>query len=133
MRIRRVLIVEDDRACRRVLWSHFSRMGWRVLEAQTVDEAVSSLSPPPDCVILDLCLPDGKGETVLRKIREDKTSTCVVAVTTGSCDPARLVQVSLLGPDLMIPKPINPDVLYRLCETGMGARLGPSLPGTEGG
>jgi DNA-binding response OmpR family regulator len=121
MTMKRVLIVEDDSASRRVLRSIFVQHGWVVIEAGSVAQALASLDPPADCLILDLMLPDGPGEAVLRKIREDSLPGRVVLVTTGVSDPARRMEVAKLDPDFLLQKPIDADILFRLCQGRVGS------------
>src|SRR4051794_6968689 len=118
--MQRVLIVEDDPASRRVLRSIFIQHGWAVTEAGAVAQGLASLVPPTDCLILDLMLPDGRGETILRKLREDAIPTCVVLVTTGVSDPIRRMEVAKHNPDFLLQKPIDPDILFRLCQGRVG-------------
>src|SRR5262249_1536079 len=101
---KRVLIVEDDSASRRVLRNFFMRHGWVVAEAPTVAEGLASLDPLPDSLILDLRLPDGHGEVLLRKLREAGRPTPVVLVTTGVSDPLWRMEVAKLTPDLFLQK-----------------------------
>src|SRR4051794_21222905 len=55
-----VLVVEDDPATARVLCQVLkSRGAGLVVHAGTVADALNSLDPAPDWVILDLDLPDG--------------------------------------------------------------------------
>jgi CheY-like chemotaxis protein len=70
----RVLIVEDDAASCDALLRIMDHRGWVVTVAQTVAEAMVSLDPPPHCILLDLMLPDGGGEDVLRKVRDQKAA-----------------------------------------------------------
>ena len=65
----RVLIVEDDQATSSAMRAVFARRGWEVDEVMTVAEGIASLESQPDWVILDLLLPDGCGEAVLRQAR----------------------------------------------------------------
>src|SRR3954470_3877452 len=120
----RVLIVEDPKGTRSALRSLFSRKGWHVTQAATVAEGLDLLNPPPDCLVLDLMLPDGGGEAVLRKVRKDDLPTRVVAVTTGVSDPGRLAGVKELNPDVLLSKPIDPSVLVRVCEAEMEGKTG---------
>lgn len=64
------------------------------------------MDPAPDCIILDLMLPDGDGAVILRKVREDKFPTCVV-VTTGCTDRERLDEVEQLRPERLLRKPVD--------------------------
>ena len=52
----------------------------------------------------------------MRKVREDDLPTRVVAVTTGLSDLDRLAEVKELNPDVLLSKPIDPSVLFRVCE-----------------
>jgi DNA-binding response OmpR family regulator len=116
----RVLIVEDHPSTREALVRIFAAKGWDVCTAATLEEGLECLDPPPDCVVLDLNLPDGAGETILHRIREDGLPTRVVAVTTGVSDPARWDKVAQHRPNVLILKPIDPEVLCRLCEAEVG-------------
>jgi ActR/RegA family two-component response regulator len=63
---KRILIVDKDTPYRQRLGQRFSDRGWSVALAATVDEARARLDPPPRCILLELALGDGPGETVLR-------------------------------------------------------------------
>ena len=79
-----LMIVEDDPASRSSLGSIFSRRGWIICAAGTLSGAMSLLDHGlvPDCLLLDLVLPDGNGEEVLKKVRDGGLKTRV-AVCTG--------------------------------------------------
>ena len=83
-----LMIVEDDPSSRTSLGSIFSRRGWVICSAGTLSGAMSLLDHGlvPDCLLLDLVLPDGNGEEVLRKVRDGGLKTRV-AVCTGAQDP----------------------------------------------
>src|SRR4051812_3291594 len=65
-----VLLVDDHLATRDVLRRILALSGWEVLEAATVAEGLAQLDPPPDCIVLDLELPDGPVEQPVRKVIE---------------------------------------------------------------
>src|SRR4051812_2754718 len=109
---RKLLIVEDDAAMREVWEEVFARRGWEVIAASSIAEGLSSLDPPPDFLILDLRLPDGGGEAILRRVREAGLKTRV-AITTGTDDAAVLSEVRSLRPDAMLTKPINVADVWR--------------------
>ena len=111
----RILIVDDDKASRDTLRRLFAHKGWVVTVASCVTEAMAKLDPPPLCVLLDLMLPDGDGEDVLRKVRDEGLPTRVV-VHTGTEDPVRLALVKGLDADAMFQKPIDFDEVCRACE-----------------
>lgn len=108
----RILLVEDDLASHQMLRKILVRMGCEVASARTVAVGLALLDTDPNGVILDLMLPDGEGETILRKIRSDRRPIRV-AVTTGEGDLDRLRRVGALGPEALIRKPIDLDELIR--------------------
>ena len=71
---RLILIVEDNAVTRRALQALFKSRGWAVSVAETVAEGLAQLDPPPDVIVLDLMLPDGDGEEVLREVRSRRGS-----------------------------------------------------------
>jgi DNA-binding response OmpR family regulator len=111
----RVLVVEDDPFTGKALRRLFTRKGWDVTVAMSIADAMKSLTPPPHFILLDLMLPDGDGEDVLRKVRDEGIPSRV-GVCSGTNDSARLAMVKNLGPDAMFQKPINFDVLCRFIE-----------------
>lgn len=116
----RLLVVDDDSYTRTGLWTLFTGEGWQVATAATVAEALALLDPAPACVILDLRLPDGGGETVLREIRARSLRTRV-AICSGIDDPARLATVRGLNPELILWKPIELAPVFQLCASARAA------------
>jgi len=111
----RMLLVEDHPATRTLLRRMLTLCGWEGAEAATLEEGLTQLDSPPDCLLLDLELPDGPGEAILRKVRQDKLPTRVV-VNTGMDDAARLNEVSYMRPDAVLQKPLDSEGLRRICE-----------------
>jgi DNA-binding response OmpR family regulator len=110
-----LVIVEDHEATRRAMSRLLASEGWQVRSAGTVAEGLDLLTPEPDCLILDLMLPDGDGESILRRVREAGLQTRV-AVTTGEGDEARLEAVRRLRPDALLRKPVDFGEVCRTCE-----------------
>ncbi|QDV35498.1 response regulator [Tautonia plasticadhaerens] len=106
----RLLIVEDDFTLSEVWRTVFSARGWEVSVASSVAEGLARLDPAPDYLILDLQLPDGAGEAVLRRVRDSGLKTRV-AVTTGSDDASRL---AALEPEALFRKPVDVVDVWRL-------------------
>ncbi len=111
-----VLLVEDHDTTRHILARLLSLKGWNVQTASTVGEGLALLDSEPDCVILDLMLPDGEGETVLRHVRDAGLRTRVV-VTTATGDEGRLERVRQLEPVAILRKPIDVEEVCRVCES----------------
>ena len=115
---RRVLmIVEDDPSSRSSLRSIFSRRGWAICQAATYSEAMAFLDHglEPDCLLLDLVLPDGDGEEILRKVRTEGLKTRV-AICTGNHDSAKLSRVRSMNPNGLLLKPIDLAALEKVCD-----------------
>lgn len=106
MSARRLLIVEDDSVSRRAMETLFRRRGWEVSSAKSVEEALGLLDPPPDCVVLDLMLPDGNGEAILQHVRDARIASRVIIIT-GCQDRVRLDALAKLKPEGMLRKPLD--------------------------
>ncbi len=65
----RILIVEDDPWSRRIVCDLLEMRGHEVLTASGVAEARTLLARSPDVVLLDIHIPGGGGEVLLREIR----------------------------------------------------------------
>ena len=119
MDTRRLLIVEDHEPTRSVLRALFVRKGWEVVAVGTVADGIANLDPPPAFIILDLDLPDGRGEAVLRRVREERLPTRV-AICTATADYDRWISVARLHPEVQLQKPIRLDELCQAaCEAVM--------------
>ena len=109
-----VLIVEDDAWTRHALSRIFRHQGWKVKTASTVAEGLDLVGLKPECVILDLSLPDGSGAAILRKIRDEGLSSRVVLCTVLS-DAEKLGSIESLKPDAIVTKPVEVDDLIDAC------------------
>jgi two-component system KDP operon response regulator KdpE len=79
-----VLVVEDEPQMRRFLRPALEGQGYRVVEATTAQEAIVLASTHnPDCVLLDLGLPDGDGIDVTRRLREWSQAPILVVSARG--------------------------------------------------
>lgn len=102
----RILIVDDEKAIRRILKASLSSYGYNVYETATGIEATEkSLSLHPDLIILDLGLPDIDGIEVLRKIR--KRSKVPIIILSVREDPMEKVSALDAGADDYLTKPFN--------------------------
>jgi DNA-binding response OmpR family regulator len=112
-----LMIVEDDPSSRNSLRSIFSRRGWAICSTSTFSEAMAFLDHGlvPDCLVLDLVLPDGDGAEILRKVRSNGLKTRV-AVCTGTHDPVRLNSIRSMNPQGLLVKPIDLAELEKVCE-----------------
>lgn len=114
---RNVLLIEDDPTSQRAMEAILKRRGWHVISASTLAEGMAKLSEHPDSVIVDLMLPDGDGEKLVRKIR-DTHMPVRVTVVTGVTEPDRLERIKQLHPESLLTKPVNVAELLRELGTG---------------
>jgi DNA-binding response OmpR family regulator len=115
MRRRCVLIVDGTPETRASLAVAFTRKQWSILSASSLAQGLAMLASGPDRVILDLVLPDGQGEDLLRNVREGHNRAPVIAVLTVEADANRLGEVAKRHPDVQLLKPMDPDIVARLC------------------
>ncbi len=109
---RSVLVVEDDAASRRALVSLLRLNGIQALFASNLSEAIKLLDTHPECVLLDLMLPDGTGGAILEFIRS-RQLPIRVAFTTGAADWRQFVSGVEFRPDAIFIKPLNFDSISR--------------------
>ena len=102
----RTLIVEDDADSCEALTRALRRHGYAADFARTLDEAMTKLDQGPQCLVLDLRLPDGNGLQVLRRIH-DEALPVRVAVVTGAADGDLLAEAVMLRPDAFFTKPAD--------------------------
>ena len=79
---KRVLIIDDEKAIRWSLGEALTNAAYEVEEAQNGGAGIKKFEEdPPDCVILDLKLPDIDGLKVLKKIKEIEPDVAVIMMT----------------------------------------------------
>jgi two-component system, OmpR family, KDP operon response regulator KdpE len=106
----RVLVVEDERAIRRVVETNLQRHGFLVQTARTGQEALQAYARArPDVVLLDLALPDLDGLDIVRAIRA-RASTPIVVVSARGAEADKVAALDL-GADDYLTKPFGVDEL----------------------
>lgn len=123
----RVLIVEDDLAALFALKRLFQEHGWSIGASRTVTEAVAMLDSPPDWIVLDLALPDGNGDEILRHVRESGIPSRI-AVLSGWPAVENLPQLEKLRPDVVLAKPIRFESLLRALEIPSAGLYSEAVP-----
>jgi len=90
-----------------------TRWSYEVGSCSTTAEAIELIARTlPNCLILDLMLPDVNGIEVLRAIRR-RELPIRVAVVTAHQDPQLMRDVRELRPDVVLRKPIELSELRR--------------------
>jgi two-component system KDP operon response regulator KdpE len=102
----RILVVDDERAIRRLLHTSLTAEGYEAVEAETGAQALAMAArEKPDAMLLDLGLPDQDGLDVLRQLRE--WSKVPVVVVTVRADEAEKVAALDAGADDYVTKPFG--------------------------
>src|SRR5256885_12348118 len=102
----RVLVVDDEPQIVRGLGVVLGNAVFEVDSAGTKEEALDALSHrPPDAVLLDLVLPDGRGVDVCRQVREWSHVPIVVVSAVG--DEREKVRALDAGADDYVTKPFG--------------------------
>ncbi|HEX3534706.1 MAG TPA: response regulator, partial [Gemmatimonadaceae bacterium] len=101
----RVLVVEDNEAVAKVVARSLEREGFQVEIVGTAGEG-TELAPSVDysLIILDMILPDGRGMSVLRTLRERGSATPVLIVS-GEGDVDTITEALNAGADDYLQKP----------------------------
>ena len=120
----RVLVVDDEPQILRALQTNLRGAGYEVETAATAERALAAAAMrPPDAVILDLVLPDGRGTDVCRELRTWSSAPVLVLSVVG--DEAEKVAALDAGADDYIEKPFAiEELLARL--RAVLRRAGPS-------
>ncbi len=105
MSAKRVLIVEDEEGLLEGLAHNFKFEGYEVLTAKTGPEGLKlALKQKPDCVILDIMLPEKDGFTVLKELRQRHRDIPVLVMTARNFE-ADILKGFELGTDDYVTKP----------------------------
>jgi DNA-binding response OmpR family regulator len=110
-----VLVVDDDASVRAMLGYLLHDEGYEVREAADGAEAIEALTvEAPDCMVLDLMMPNVDGVEVLRARRARGFAPDTrVLVLTAKTDTKDAVWCWELGADEYLNKPVDPDKLAR--------------------
>jgi two-component system KDP operon response regulator KdpE len=100
----RVLVVDDEPQFLRALRTNLRGAGYDVTAAPTAAEALASAGlRPPDAIILDLLLPDGRGTDVCRELRKWTEAPIILVSAVG--DEAEKISALDAGADDYVTKP----------------------------
>jgi two-component system, OmpR family, KDP operon response regulator KdpE len=108
--VTRILVVDDEPQILRALRTSLRGAGYDVDTADTAEAALTALAVnPPDAVILDLVLPDGRGTDIARQLRTWSDLPVIVLSVVG--DESEKVAALDAGADDYVTKPFGIDEL----------------------
>jgi two-component system, OmpR family, KDP operon response regulator KdpE len=106
----RVLVVDDEPQIVRGLKIVLRSAGYAVEAAETKEQALALLATrPPDALVLDLVLPDGRGSDVCREVRQWSKLPILMLSAVG--DEREKVRALDAGADDYVTKPFGTDEL----------------------
>ncbi|HEU6444104.1 MAG TPA: response regulator [Gaiellaceae bacterium] len=105
-----MLVVDDEPQFLRALQTNLRGAGYDVVTATTAAEALTSAGlHPPEAIILDLVLPDGRGTDVARELRQWTKAPIIVVSAVG--EEAEKISALDAGADDYVTKPFSIDEL----------------------
>ena len=118
-----ILLVDDDDTLGKVLSRVLERQGLTVYRATTVDQALQVAEERwPQLALLDLCLPDGDGVQLARKLRTKSPGLALILMTAF---PLRLHEDPTVaaGFQQVLTKPLNLQELRHVVQSALGEAL----------
>ncbi len=123
-----VLIIDDEAQIRRLLQLTLEAAGYKVLKAETGEEGIQRAAMDrPDCIVLDLGLPDKDGRVVLKEIRGWSTVPVVVLSVRNS--ESEIIACLDAGADDYLVKPYRSGELLARMRSAIRRR--PAVPAVE--
>lgn len=105
-----ILVVEDDKAIRKLITTTLETQGYMYHTAITGETSIiEAVSKRPDIIILDLGLPDMDGVDIIKKIRE-WSNTPIIVVSARSEDRDKIDALDA-GADDYLTKPFSVEEL----------------------
>lgn len=108
-----MLVVDDDRGIRLLLLAYLRRGGFHLLEACNGREALETMhAATPDCVVMDLMMPEVSGLDVLRERAADPSLQRIPMIVI-TANASREVIAGVLEKDVyaVLTKPFDLDAL----------------------
>lgn len=117
MKIRKILVVDDEKPIHSYLERKFTKLGYAVCIAEDGEEAVSqAFSQLPDIILLDVKLPKLNGIEVCKKLRSnDITKHIPILMLSAKAQSDQVAEGLRAGADKYLCKPISfPDILKEI-------------------
>ena len=106
-----VILVDDDQLIHLLYRPHLERAGYKVLSAETGEQALDIVEREPvQVIIMDIKLPGRDGLSVLRELRKRQSTKGTPAVVITSAVEYEVCQyeVNAIGGASFLPKPFSP-------------------------
>ncbi len=111
----RILVVEDEPVLARLLVRILSGAGYAVTVAPTASEALTAIQAmDPDLILLDLVLPDGRGEDVLAELMRFRPASRVIVLSSMTQVATRVGVLEHGAVDFLAKPFANAELLARV-------------------
>ncbi|HSZ69627.1 MAG TPA: SpoIIE family protein phosphatase [Solirubrobacteraceae bacterium] len=119
-----VLLVEDDDGDARLVQDELAERLPRaqIVRSRTLREALATLGPPIDCVLLDLGLPDATGLDAVARLRLQAPGTPLIVLTGLDDEAAGVAAVQAGAQDYLVKGLVSGDQLTRSIRYSIGRR-----------
>lgn len=121
----KILIADDDRELNCYIETWLSAIGCQVVTAQdAMQTMLFSVRDHPDVILLDVEMPGGTGRKALINLKNsEETRHIPVIAFSGSTNPFLYEEMTGLGAEEFLQKPIEPEALYGVLRHYAEARL----------
>jgi len=124
-----ILLVEDFDDTRLMMKMWLVKRGYRVIEAETGEEAIAmARSQHPDLILMDVMMPGMNGLDATHQIRQYQSlrTTPIVAVSAYGADEYRRIAIEA-GCNEYVSTPFEPRALAELIDSLLASRKFPEL------
>ncbi|MFP2910861.1 response regulator [Pyxidicoccus sp. 3LFB2] len=121
-----ILNVNDTEASRYLATLSLRRAGYRVLEAATGTEALSCVAEArPDCIVLDIKLPDMSGYEVCERLKMNPATANIAIIHTSATfiTAEKKVRGLKAGADVYLTQPFDPEELIATVNSVLRVRF----------
>lgn len=115
-----VLVIDDDEIIRNMMRSMLTRMGFQVVVAENGTkglEEAESLSGDLDLAIMDLFLPDVRGDKICPRIQSRHPGVRIIMMSGYTLEDTRVLSTEVHG---FLQKPCNYDMLADIVGRTLG-------------
>ncbi len=112
--MKRILIVDDNKTIRHVIRQMLETCGFAVEEAADGVQCLNHCREQgvPDCILLDVNMPEMDGITCLQALRADPAfRECVIVMCTTQVEMPQIVAALAAGANEYVMKPFTEEIL----------------------
>ena len=108
-----ILIVDDEPAVSQLLTILLTSHGYRTKVASTGRQALDSVTPNTDLILLDMLLPDSQGMKICQQLKSNSHSKDIpIIIISGQQNKSDRIESLYLGAEDYLTKPFEPEELF---------------------